>query len=115
MIDLDFAPNGVCTLALLNYINQMPGLRAALCLGSAANVPQHLTVNEMAESLGIIIDLDMLGKLDRTMSEVAKVLVGSDVCQRVASVGSCSYTNREYPGYLFPFFLNALKANDITY
>ena len=94
---------------LLNYLHQMPGLERAVRMGCQAVVRQYLTVVEMCESLNLYLKKYQVEAVDEAMSHLAEVMMMSAQSYRVSTVGGCSLQVREYPGCLFPLFLNVLS------
>lgn len=100
---------------IINYISQIPGLHRAVEIGRQAVVHQYLTVVEMCESLRLQVDVAQIELLDRIMCLTAEVLMLAPQAYRLSTVGSCVLIVREYPGCLFPFFLNILKTQGFQY
>lgn len=94
---------------LLNYIHQMPGLEKAIQIGCQAVVRQYLTVVEMCETLNLHLKKYQVDAVDDAMCIIAGVVMLSAQSYRVSTVGGCSLQVREYPGCLFPLFLNVLS------
>ena len=94
---------------LLNYIHQMPGLEKAVKLGCKAVVRQYLTVVEMCETLNLHLKKFQVEAVDEAMCTIAEVVMRSAQSYRVSTVGDCSLHVREYPGCMFPLFLNILN------
>lgn len=95
---------------MLVYIQQMPGLEAAIKIGSKAVVRQHLTTVEMCEAVRLYPPGCQMLEIDNDLSKLAEVLMGAEQSCRVSRIGDCCYTVREYPGCMFPFFLNILDT-----
>ena len=100
---------------LLDYLHQMPGLEKAVRLGCQAVVRQYLTVVEMCESLNLHLKKYQVEAVDEAMCTIAEVVMMSAQSYRVSTVGGCSCQVREYPGCLFPLFLNVLSILGYRY
>lgn len=113
---LDYMSSMVTEYAeVRDYLKRLPGLHQAIEIGRQAIVSQYLTVVEMCGTLRLQISQSQMMLLDETMATVAAVLMLAPQSYRVSTVGSCSYQIREYPGSLFPFFLNILKSQGFKY
>lgn len=100
---------------LVAYIQQMPGLKMATDMGRKAKVTQYLTVVEMCDTLGVVLNAGQNNTIDNHMAEVAEVMMMSPQTYRVSTIGGCSYQVREYPGCLFPMLLNILSIHHVNY
>ena len=100
---------------ILDYLRQLPGLQQAIEIGRQAVVHRYLTVAEMCGTLSLQISLLQMELIDNAMATVAAVLTLEPQSYRVSTVGGCSYEQREYPGSLFPFFLNVLSSQGFSY
>jgi hypothetical protein len=100
----------------LDYLELMPGLYKAVALGGATTAPKgYYTVVEMSEQLGIVPTIGQVVRLEQAMDVLHQTLMQVKSAERQTLLGEVSYTQTEYPGFMFPFFSIVLDYLGITY